>query len=505
MLRIIKVLTLFLSLMWLCPMVAMADSQFVVVIDPGHGGGDPGTLHRKCKQDEKVIALNVATKLGKLITEKYPEVKIVYTRTTDIYPTLPDRTRIAREAKGNLFISIHVNAAGDSRAKGVETYVFGITGLQGKSAEEQQRIRERTMAERENLDIDGKQIDFETAVDIETKILCQTQREKHNKYSLEVAHYVQDNIMSSLRHSEYRSHAHDRGVKQKNIFVLCYSPMPAILIELGYMTNTQEEKFMNTDKAQELYANAIFKGFEQYRNNWCRRQLKEGEDGDWDIMSLALGDSSTEGTTASVPTTTVITTPATTPAAEPTPKPTPVAQPVQQPVVEKQTPVVNTAAETKQTVTTQPVAAQTKNNTPQTQTPVTQTQSAATQTKPVETQTAVAQTQKQVTTPQKQEPVKTQTAQTDINNLPKGSPVPLQPAKECYRIQFMSSASHFKKGDAPLKGLWPVQCYKVDNYYRYTYGEGITRGDLHRDLQHIRKLFSDAFIVHFDAQGKRIP
>ncbi|MBQ0058022.1 MAG: N-acetylmuramoyl-L-alanine amidase [Bacteroidales bacterium] len=260
------------------PTHSLAKQEFVLVIDPGHGGGDTGTPHRKLKMDEKAIALKVALGLGALVKENYPDVKVVYTRKTDIYPTLPERTRTAKEAKGDLFISIHVNAAQDPVARGFETYVFGITGLQGKSEAEQKRIRERTMAERENLDIDGKQVDFETTVDLETKILCQAQREKHNKYSLEVAHYVQDNIMSALHRSSYASKAHNRGVKAKNIYVLCFSPMPAILLELGYMSNTAEEKFINSSEAHTLFAKSIYKGFTEYYSNWKRRQLKDEAD-----------------------------------------------------------------------------------------------------------------------------------------------------------------------------------------------------------------------------------
>lgn len=301
-------LTTLLLFLLLCPFPALADAPFIVVLDAGHGGGDVGTPHRKCKQDEKTIALNVTKRLGEMINEQYPDVKVVYTRTTDVYPTLPERTRKARESKGHLFISIHVNGANDSRAHGFETYVFGITGLQGKSEAEQKRIRERTMIERENLDIDGKQIDFEKAVDIETKILCQAQREKHNKYSLEVAHYVQDNLMDALRMSSYSKNAQDRGVKQKNIFVLCYSPMPAILVELGYMSNVAEEKFINTPEAQEMFAASIFKGFEQYRNNWQRRQLKDTEE-EATPQPVVAAETKTEPKTEPAPKTVVETKP----------------------------------------------------------------------------------------------------------------------------------------------------------------------------------------------------
>lgn len=252
---------------------AAGKQKFTVVIDAGHGGGDPGTLHRKLKQDEKTIALNVALKLGRLIENNYPDVKIVYTRKTDIYPSLPERTQIAKNAKGNLFISLHVNAAGDASARGFETYVFGVSGEKKKAASEQARLQERMEAERENLDINGKAVDFDSDIDIETKILCQAQREKHNAQSQEVAEYVQNAMIAELRSSSYKSNVTNRGVKQKNIFVLCYSPMPAILVEMGYMTNRKEEAFINTSAAQDLLARSIYTGFKKYKANWDKRQL----------------------------------------------------------------------------------------------------------------------------------------------------------------------------------------------------------------------------------------
>lgn len=247
--------------------------NFTVVIDPGHGGGDIGTPHRKCKQDEKTIALNVALKLGKLIEKNNPDVKIVYTRKTDIYPSLPDRTQIAKQAKGDLFISIHVNAAPDKSARGFETYVFGVSGEKGKREDEQKRLKERMEDERENLDINGKLVNFDTDIDIETKILCQAQREKHNKQSLEFANAVHKSIINGIKQTSYSKNVNNRGVRPKNLFVLCYSPMPAVLIELGYMSNLEEEKFITSDAAQSNFAQSIYSAFSTYKKNWEKRQL----------------------------------------------------------------------------------------------------------------------------------------------------------------------------------------------------------------------------------------
>lgn len=510
MLRNIIFLAIISFFVLLCPAQGTAAQQFVVVIDPGHGGGDPGTLHRKCKQDEKTIALEVSLRLGKLIKQKYPNVKVVYTRETDVYPTLPDRTRMAREAKGNLFISIHVNGAKDTRARGIETYVFGVTGLKGKSEAEQQRIRERTMIERENLDINGNQIDFETAVDIETKILCQAQREKHNKYSMEVAHYVQDNILSALRKSDYRNFVIDRGVKQKNLFVLCYSPMPAILIELGYMSNVHEEKFMNTNDAKDIYANAIFKGFEQYHNNWKRRQLKE-EDDDIPVPVLALEAPVTETqpsvqqteqpTVAQQETATAIQPQETSQATE-----AQAANP--ETTAKEEATIIEVPAEklVPQTAKTedQPTQAKTQPEQAETQPVKVEVQTVPVEPVKQEVKTTVEQPVQQQATPQK-EMAQQESKTADYNQLPVGAIVPAVPAKACFRIQFMSSTSQFKRGDKALKGLWPVFCYELNGYYRYTTGEGNTRADLQEKIRNIRKLFPDAFIVRFDEKGKRIP
>lgn len=250
-----------------------SNNKFVVVIDAGHGGGDVGTPHRKMKKDEKTIALDVALRLGKLIQNNYKDVKVVYTRTKDVYPSLPERTKTAKDAQGDLFISIHVNAAPNSSARGFETYVFGVTGLAGKSADEQKRIRDRMANERENLDISGKLVDFDRDMDIETKILCQAQREKNNIYSEEIAKYVHNSLISSLRMSSYKNNVNDRGIKEKNIFVLCYSPMPSILVELGYMSNVAEEKFINSEEGLSIFANSIYQGFKKYKTSWDKRKL----------------------------------------------------------------------------------------------------------------------------------------------------------------------------------------------------------------------------------------
>lgn len=375
-------------------------ARFTVVIDPGHGGKDPGTLHRKGKLDEKTIALNVAQKLGALIEANHKDVKVVYTRKGDTYPSLQDRTETAKKSKGDLFISIHVNACPSESIFGFETYVFGSEG----SASGTERAQSRMVEERENLDfLTGKQINFDTDIDIETKILCQAQREKHNKQSLEAANFVQKSMCKSVRSSGYGVNTKNRGVIAKNLFVLCYVPMPAILIEMGYITNRTEERFLNTDEGQTALAQGVYNGFCQYKKNWDKRQLSASDNVIAEVIPTTTSQQETKAG--------------------------------------NQVPVENKAK------------AETKTDKP-----------------------------------------------TDPNSISEIEGT----GTTSFRIQFISSDKLVKINDRSFKGLKPVSYYKEGKYYKYTYGVGNSTTELKSDFQKVRKLFPDAFIVKFDANGKRI-
>lgn len=247
-----------------------AWAEFVVVIDPGHGGKDPGTLKRNGKLNERDIVLSVALKLGSTIKANHKDVKVVYTRSTNKYLELGQRTDISKHAKGDLFISIHVNGADNSSAYGIETYVWGP----GNSSSGKSRMQERLVEERENMDLStGKTIDFLANVDIETKILCEAQREKHNKQSRELAEAVHNGMLGRLKKSSYAKHVKNRGIIANNLFVLCYSPMPSILVEMGYLSNPTEEKFLNTEEGLEAFAMGIYDGFKVYKSGWDKRKL----------------------------------------------------------------------------------------------------------------------------------------------------------------------------------------------------------------------------------------
>ncbi len=220
-----------------------------VVIDAGHGGKDPGCHGAIAK--EKEVCLEMALQLGELIKSSYPEVKVVYTRKTDIFVELDERAKIANRNHADLFICIHANAASAS-AYGTETYVLGL-----HRTESQQRV-----AERENsiihLEEDGgaKYKGFDMSPD--AIIARQIQLSVFLDQSINFASKLQTQFKSIGRH--------DRGVKQAGFLVLYKTTMPSVLIETGFLTNVKEEVFLRTAETQKLMSYSMFQAFKKYKN-----------------------------------------------------------------------------------------------------------------------------------------------------------------------------------------------------------------------------------------------
>jgi len=222
-----------------------------VVIDPGHGGKDPG-----CHGDfahEKDICLAVSLKLGALIEKHFSDVKVVYTRKTDVFVELHNRAKIANDNKADLFICIHVNAGGDGKAYGTETWVMGLHKTETNLA----------VAKRENSVIEYED-DYKQQYEgfdpnsVEGSILFSLYQSAYMSQSILFAKKVQD---------EVKTHAnrHDRGVRQAGFLVLVYTAMPAVLIETGFATNKEEEKFLGSKKGETLMAESIFQAFVNYK------------------------------------------------------------------------------------------------------------------------------------------------------------------------------------------------------------------------------------------------
>lgn len=243
-----------LSLCLLLVAVVVGAKDFTVVIDAGHGGKDPGALSANRKIREKDITLKVALMVGESIKQKHPEVKVLYTRKTDVFVGLNDRARMANKANADLFISIHVNAAENRSAKGAETYTLGVEADRTK--------RNLDIAKRENGVILYEDNHEKTYANFnpnspESYIIFEYMQSEFVKESIHIAQYVQENFATD-------ANRHDRGVRQAGFLVLNATSMPSILVELGYISNAEEAKYLASDVAQKRLSNCISKAFDTY-------------------------------------------------------------------------------------------------------------------------------------------------------------------------------------------------------------------------------------------------
>ncbi|MDP4854598.1 MAG: N-acetylmuramoyl-L-alanine amidase, partial [Schleiferiaceae bacterium] len=221
-------------------------------IDAGHGGKDPGNLGtRRYKKTEKDVSLAVALLVEKYILERHPNIKVVMTRRDDSYPTLHERTVIATRAQGDVFISIHCDAAENRSAYGSSTYVMG------KDHDDENRV-----AMRENsviLQEDNQNVyeGFDPTKP-ESYIMLTMFQYAFIQQSVELAQQVQNSFRDDVGRK-------DRGVKQQPLYVTSRSAMPAILIELGFLTNSAEEDYLITEQGQDEMARSIARSFGQYK------------------------------------------------------------------------------------------------------------------------------------------------------------------------------------------------------------------------------------------------
>ena len=232
--------------------------DFVVVIDAGHGGKDPGAKGRAI--NEKTINLSVAQKLGSLITQNHKDVKVVYTRKTDVFVDLDERANIANRNKADLFISIHTNAVKrGSAVAGTETYTLGLARTD-ENLEVAMRENSAILLEDNYLQ---KYEGFDPNSS-ESYIIFEFMQNKHMEQSISLASEVQKSFVSAKRKN--------RGVRQAGFLVLRKTGMPSILVELGYISNPAEEQFMKGAEGQRKLATAIYNAFTKYKREYDRKK-----------------------------------------------------------------------------------------------------------------------------------------------------------------------------------------------------------------------------------------
>ena len=233
-----------------------ADRKFVLVIDAGHGGRDAGALGKYSK--EKNINLNVALAFGKYVESNNPDVKVVYTRKTDVFVPLYERAEIANRNKADLFISIHTNALERGRiARGFETYTLG----DGRSNATKTNLE---VAKRENSVIlleenyEQHYVGYDPNSP-ESNIMFEFVQDRNLTKSIEFAKMLQKNVCRAASRP-------DKGVHQSNLAVLRLTSMPACLVELGFITTADEEALLNDRNRLDQMAVGIYNAFVEYKN-----------------------------------------------------------------------------------------------------------------------------------------------------------------------------------------------------------------------------------------------
>ena len=251
-----------LFLITICCFVVSADAanqKFTLVIDAGHGGHDAGAIGAISK--EKNLTLKFALAFGRMVERNCPDVRVIYTRKTDVFVELYKRAEIANRNKADLFISLHINALPKGRvARGFQTYTLGSSKRTGKNTGVTQNLE---VAKRENsvifLEKDYKQTYHGYDPNSpESNIMFEFIQDKNMENSVELAKYMQRYVCKATGRQ-------DMGAQQDNLAVLRLSSMPGCLIELGFISTRDEEQYMNSKAAEEAYARGIFNAFLAYR------------------------------------------------------------------------------------------------------------------------------------------------------------------------------------------------------------------------------------------------
>ena len=266
-----KKVTLIWALMCMFVMTSLAaNKRFTLVIDPGHGGHDAGALGTISK--EKNINLAVALRFGKYVEQNLPEVRVIYTRKTDVFIPLNERANIANRANADLFISVHTNALPAGKiARGFETYTLGMHRAKDNL---DVAMRENSVISMEK-DYQQRYQGFDPRSS-ESYIIFEFIQGKNMERSVELARMIQRGVCDGANRP-------DKGVHQAGFLVLRETSMPGCLIELGFITTPDEERLLNNDSRVDDIARGIYEAFAKYKNKYDRSvsvpyRAKDSED-----------------------------------------------------------------------------------------------------------------------------------------------------------------------------------------------------------------------------------
>lgn len=432
--------------------IIAAGDKYVVVIDPGHGGKDTGAVRNKYL--EKDINLGVALVLGDLIEKNMPDVTVVYTRKEDAFVALDKRADIANKAKANLFISIHTNSTASKKtsALGADTYILGLS-----------RTDENLeVAKRENSvilledDYTKKYEGFDPNSD-ESYIIFEFMSNKYRDQSLDFAGYVQRDFKKVAKRQ-------DRGVREAGFLVLRKTSMPSVLIELGFINNDEEAKFLTTKSGQRIMATSIFSGFKDYKRNLDKAKGQDAKLTD----NNKTGDNQ-ETTKEKITTTAKIQ----------------VKEPQKEILKEKkETITIKNTSEEHISKTIIEKEIKSKTEIPQNNI-VNKNDNTELKPEKIVTENLVEKTNVERNTIKKNTKEKEEAKQGII-----------------YRIQFLYSPRRFKEGAPEFKGISPVK-YFYESGYKYTCGETTSKAEIEKLQANVRQKFKDAFVLIDGPDSKR--
>lgn len=249
--NILLVILCFLTLGALSAPTGSKNKSMVIVIDPGHGGKDPGAVSKGIQEKDVVLAIGL--KLGKYINENFPDVKVVYTRSNDVFVPLIERSRIANRNKADLFISLHANTCGTPSTGGTETFVLGLHRSNenldvAKKENSVILLEDNYKSTYENFDPNSS----------ESYIMFELVQDNYLDQSLSFADDIQRQFKNRLDNS-------NRGVKQAGFLVLRQSSMPSVLVETGFVSNQADANKLKSEEGQQVIAHSVFEAFRKFK------------------------------------------------------------------------------------------------------------------------------------------------------------------------------------------------------------------------------------------------
>ena len=454
----------------LCAAVVVAAPSFTLVIDAGHGGKDPGT--RGVKALEKDVNLKVALAFGKYVERNCPDVKVIYTRKTDVFIELSERAAIANRNKADLFISIHSNALPDGKiSRGFETYTLGMHRASDNL----------DVAKRENsvilVEDNYKQryAGFDPKSS-ESYIMFELMQDNNMSNSVELAKMIQHEACSL-------SGRQNKGVHQAGFLVLRETSMPGCLIELGFLTTPDEEAFLDSSNGQDLLAHGIFNAFLKYKKKYGARN------------SATSSVKTEEPKTGSAKQKSAAKEQPKQPAAKEQPKQPAAKEQPKQPAAKEQPKQPAAKEQPKQPAAKeqpkQPAAKE------QPKQPAAKEQPKQPAAKEQPKQPAANEQPKQ---PAAKEQPKQPAAKTESSPVQKADPT--SGSRPIFKVQIGASSQQLPPDSPEFKGLANVESYQENGMVKYTVGASPDFNEINRLRKSIFDKFPEAFVIAFKDGAK---